>query len=148
MHIIVINGKAYKSEEVNGEQALTEIEDGAYEVKSKRQDIRTAQQNRALHKYFSLVAEALSDAGLDVKKTLRSDVPWSPDSVKDMMWRPLQEALLGKKSTTALKKNEIDQVYDVMNRVLSTRYGVHVPFPSLDNLLFDERLKNLDQDQE
>ena len=141
MHIIVINGKAYLSKEHNGEQVLEPVSDGAFEIKGKKQDLRTYQQNRALHKYYDWVATALSDAGLDIKHVIKADVPWTMDSVKNLMWRPIQKALLGKESTTSLKKNEIDTVYEVMNRLLGEKYGIHVDFPSEDAMRMKRILK-------
>lgn len=99
-------------------------------------DLRTAKQNNALHLYFTLLAQALNESGYDMKKVIRQevDIPWNPYSIKEYLWRPVQEAQLGKKSTTKLKKNEIDQVYETINRVIGERTGVHVPFPSLEQL--------------
>ena len=141
MHIVILRGKSYISTIDGDEQVLTPAEDGAYEIKGKMRDLRTYAQNRALHLYFRQVADALSGAGLDIKKVIKADVSWTMDSVKNLMWRPLQEALLNKKSTAKLKKDEIDAVYDVMNRVLGEKYGIHVPFPSEESLILEQRLK-------
>ena len=113
---------------------LQSLKDGWYEVTINNLDYRTIRQNAALHLYFTHVSHALSDAGLDIKTVIKADVPWTPESVKDLMWRPLQKALLGKQSTTKLKKEEIDQVYDVMNRLLGEKFGIHVPFPSKETM--------------
>ena len=134
--LIVVNGKAY----IEAGDGFVPAPDGSYTVADKAVNIRTAQQNRALHKYFAMVAEALTKAGLDIKQTIKADVSWTPDSVKDMMWRPLQIALLKKKSTTALKKNEIDAVYHTMNRLLGEKFGIHIPFPSVDEILWQQKL--------
>ena len=122
----IINGQPIFSDK----EVLESLKDGYYEVDIKNMDYRTIRQNRALHKYFTFVSEALNDAGYDIKTVIKADVSWSPENIKDMMWRPLQIALLNKKSTTKLKKEEIDTVYDVMNRLLGERFGIYVPFPS------------------
>ena len=98
---------------------------------------RTIQQNRALHLYFTLLAEALNAAGLDMKKTLKPeiDIPWTPGTVKDFLWKPVQKAILGKESTTELNTIEPSDVHDVLNRHLSEKFGISVEFPSLENLL-------------
>lgn len=93
---------------------------------------RTTRQNNALHLYFEMLAEALNDAGLDMKKMMKADIPWNAYNVKNELWRPIQEAMLGKKSTTQLTTKEIDQVYDTLNRLLGERKGVHVPWPSIE----------------
>lgn len=94
--------------------------------------VRTSLQNRALHKYFSLLAEALNDSGRSIQTTLRHDVeiPWSSGSVKELLWRPIQEAMTEKQSTTTLDRMEIGQIYEVLNLHLGQKLGIHVPFPS------------------
>lgn len=96
---------------------------------------RTLDQNAALHLYFSLVADELNAAGFPIKATLehyKVDIDWSAESVKSLIWKPIQKHLTGKKSTTELKKTgEIDEVYDHINRWLSNEpFNVHVPFPN------------------
>ena len=95
---------------------------------------RTSQQNRSLHLYFTLLADELNSAGYDMRKTLQDsiDIPWSPSSVKSFLWKPVQEAMLEKESTTELTTKEIDRIYDVINKAIGERTGVHVPFPSKD----------------
>lgn len=94
-------------------------------------NLRTPTQNNALHKYFELVAEALNDSGYDIRKTIshQMDIPWSKESVKELIWRQAQKTYLGKVSTTELNTKEIDGVYDVVNRYLA-QFGIHIPFPS------------------
>ncbi len=94
---------------------------------------RTDAQNRALHKWLELVSEALNDAGLDVRHTLREEIeiPWNKDLAKEHLWRPVQKAVLGKESTTEPERSEYTQVYDVLNRHLGEKLGIHVPWPTL-----------------
>jgi len=98
---------------------------------------RTSTQNRALHLYFTLLAVALNDSGADMRTVIRRDVDmsWSSYNIKEFLWRPLQKALLGKKSTATLKTNEIDEIYDILNKTIGERTGVTVEFPSINNLL-------------
>lgn len=96
-------------------------------------DVRTLKQNNALYKYFSMLSEELNSAGLDVQKTLspKLEHPWNAELVKELIWRPVQEACLGKKSTTELsKQKDIDVIYDVINRHMGQNFGIYVPFPS------------------
>ena len=95
----------------------------------------TRRQQNSLHLYFSNLAEELNDSGYDMKKVLRVDIPWSPMTVKEYLWRPLQEAYLLKRSTTELnKEKEISEVYEILNRVIAERCGIHCPFPSIENI--------------
>lgn len=98
---------------------------------------RTARQNRAIHLYFQKLAEAFNDAGLDMRKVLKPevDIPWTKETVKDFLWRPIQKLMLGKESTTELERKEIDPVFDTVNRHLA-KFGVRQPFPSVE-ALFD-----------
>lgn len=58
------------------------------------------------------------------------DLDWDKESVKDLLWRPAQKALLKKSSTTELNKlQDIDKVWEHLNRYLGVNFGIHVPFP-------------------
>ena len=93
---------------------------------------RTDQQNKALYKYFELLAEALNDAGYDMKKVLKPevDIPWNKEMVKTHIWKPVQEVMTGEKSTTEMSTVEPSEIYSVINRHISEKFGVHVPWPS------------------
>ena len=93
---------------------------------------RTLTQNKALHKYFELLAQELNSAGYDMKRTLKHDVDisWNATTVKEYLWKPIQDAQLMKASTTELTTKDIDVVYDTLNRYLGEKTGVYVPFPS------------------
>ena len=100
---------------------------------------RTSLQNRSLHKYFELLSEALNEHGFEMQKVLKVDVPWSPLTVKEILWKPLQEAYKLERSTTKLSTKDIDKIYDTLNRVIGERTGVHVPWPCIDNLIDYEK---------
>lgn len=117
---------------IDDKETLSKLKDGVYEVDIKNMDMRTIKQNSAMHKYFALLAKTFNDAGLTISKVIKIDVEWTPTTVKDILWRKIQESLLDKKSTTKLNKDEIVKVYDVLNRSLSEKLGVHVPFPTKD----------------
>ena len=108
-------------------RANTEVENA-----EKAEKQRTLQQNRAMHLFFTMLADELNAAGFDMKKTLRHDIdiPWGPKTIKEFLWRPVQKAYLLKNSTTELTTKDIDAIYDVVNRAIGERTGVHVPFPS------------------
>ena len=84
-----------------------------------------------------MLADELNDSGLDMKKVLKPgvDIPWTKESIKEYIWRPIQEAQLNKKSTKDLTTKEIDEVFDTINRHLGEKFGVFVPFPSMDELM-------------
>jgi hypothetical protein len=101
-------------------------------VKTGKQ--RTQAQNRALHKYLTMLSDALNDAGLDMKKTLKPDIdiPWTTDSAKDYLWRPVQKALTGKESTTKPDTKEYVYIYEVLSRHMVDKFGINVQWPSED----------------
>ena len=92
---------------------------------------RTLLQNKALHKYLSLLATALNEAGWDMKRTLKPgiEIPWTEEMVKTHLWKSVQEVMLAKESTTELTTKEVNDVYEVVDRHLSQTTGVHVEFP-------------------
>ena len=71
--------------------------------------------------------------------TATTDLPWTMETVKELIWRPLQMHVTKKKSTTKLNRVEIDKIYDIFNKYLADRAGVHIPFPS--KTLWDEDKK-------
>lgn len=99
-------------------------------------DYRTLQQNSALHLWFQQLADELNDKGFDMRLFVKKDIniEWSGQSIKEYLWRPLQKAKFGKKSTTQLfKTGEIDEIYDIINKEVIERtkgWAVCPPFPS------------------
>ncbi len=98
---------------------------------------KSDRQRNALHLYCERVAEALNDSGWEMKKFLSRkpeiEIPWSKTSVKECIWRPVQVAMIDKKSTEDLDKLEPSEIYEVVNRHLS-EYGIHVEWPSKEML--------------
>ena len=96
---------------------------------------RTFTQNAALHVYLQLLADELNDAGLDMKKTLKAevDIPWTMQSVKDFLWRPIQKLLTEKESTTKPTTKDYIYIYEVLSRHLVDKFGVNVSWPNKDN---------------
>ena len=94
---------------------------------------RTGQQNRSIHLFCEHVAKALNESGQSVQLTLAQavEVDWTEKAVKELLFRPIMRATLGIESTTELNKTgDIDVVFDTLNRFLSEKFGLHVPFPS------------------
>lgn len=101
---------------------------------------RTTLQNRALHLYFTLIAGALNDAGLDMRKVLKPgvDIPWSGKTVKEHLWKPVLKAQLHKDSTTEMTTKEIDLIFDTINRYLGEKFGIHEDWPSIETIMFKQ----------
>ncbi len=104
----------------------------------KEKKPRTTKQNASLHEYFGLLAEKFNDGGLDQKKVLAKikegvDIPWSKESIKQSLWHPMQQAIIGEQSTTKLTTAQVNQVYEILNKWTAQTFGVSVEFPSNEN---------------
>ncbi len=95
---------------------------------------RSSQQNRALHKYFDMLADALNSAGYDMRNTMRHDIelPWSAGMIKELMWRPVQLAMFQTESTAKMRRADYTKVYEVLNRHTASKLGISIPWPSED----------------
>lgn len=98
---------------------------------------RTNRQSRALHKLFDEIANEMLAQGIE-RKTVVEDLdtyscPIDGAFMKEV-WRAIQFTQTGKHSTTELTTDEVNKVYETFNRFLSDNYGVHVPFPSIEEL--------------
>ena len=94
---------------------------------------RTPQQQKAIEVFCHNVADALNDAGFDLKAVLkrkRIPVPCTQPNIKENVFKPIEKALFNKTSTTQLTTGEVTEVYDVMNKWLGEQFEIHVPFPS------------------
>jgi len=62
-------------------------------------------------------------------------VPWSQESVKEDLWRPIQQAMFKIKSTTQLNTSQVSEVHRVLDNWTATELGVSLPFPSREKEL-------------
>lgn len=118
------------------ENYIAELRDQYKQHKYLRCQVKTGKQrsdvqNNALHKYCEMLAESLNSAGLDMRKVLKPEVeiPWNKDSVKDELWRPIQIAMTKKKSTTEPLRGQYGEIYETLNRHMSQKFGISVPWP-------------------
>jgi hypothetical protein len=111
-------------------------------AKTKEEKQRTIKQNNSLHLMFSQLADELNFAGLDMRKTLKPDIdiPWSGETIKEYLWRPIMKAQINKDSTTELTTKEIDEIFDTINRHLGEKFGLTISFPSIESLMMKDRL--------
>lgn len=101
-------------------------------TKPKSPPVRTLRQNRALHLWLRKVAKELNEGGYTVKLVMaqKMDIDWTGELAKELLWRPAQKVILGKESTAKLSKSqEIDMIFDHLNRHLGEKFGVHVGWP-------------------
>lgn len=101
---------------------------------------RTSRQNRALHKFFTWVAENLNDNNMFLSRELLSseyEAEWTPEMVKEVIWRPTQVVLTGKASSTKLTTTELTLVADTVQQGLA-RKGLSIDFPSMELLTLEQ----------
>lgn len=107
----------------------------------KKSNFRTITQNAALHLMFEQLADELNSKGLDQRKVLKEsiEIPWTKDSIKEYLWRPIQEAKFDTTSTTDLKTNEIDEVFKILQRHLNQKLNIGIEFPSIETLILSQK---------
>lgn len=104
--------------------------------------ILTSKQNRALHKWYTLLAHEMKEQGLDMRKVLKPSIEITPtlELVKDYIWRPIQIAKYNKVSVTEIDSKELNGVYQDLDRFFLQKHKINLPFPSEDNLQLLEQL--------
>ena len=100
---------------------------------------RTNQQRKALEVDCKIIADKLNAAGKDMRVVLKQsyEIPWTQESVKEHIFKPIIKALYGHTSTTQLEKQiEIDQAHEVIMRELGQKHGIgwH-DFPHTENTI-------------
>lgn len=112
------------------------------EPEPKTEKQRTNQQNNAMHKYFELLAKALNDGGFTVAMVVKKplNISWSQHTVKELLWRQVQEAIVNKKSTANLSNAQVSEIYREVDRAVCERTnGITIPFPEKDRGRWGER---------
>lgn len=107
-------------------------------VQTTTEKQRSQLQNNALHVWLTQVSHALNDKGMDVRQVLqmskRQEIPWTMSAAKEHLWKPVQEAYMGEKSTTQASTAEFTAIYDILNKTLVEKLNVFVPWPSKENM--------------
>ncbi len=107
---------------------------------AKPKAMRTLAQNSSMWLYFRKLAEALNDAGWDMRKVLKPEIeiPWNKDTVCEHLWKPIQLAVTGKASTRELDTKQPGDIHMVLDRHTGSKLGVTVPFPDRFTLMDGE----------
>ena len=138
----MFEGKRFKTSSDDWQDFLEKIDGRPVEVIIETTDTRTKRQNRALHKFFTEVSAELNGIGITAKtisivsgKTLER--PFTPSLVKELIWKPVQDAIIGTDSTRLLKTGEINEIAEPIIKFLG-KQGIGIMFPSEDSLAFDK----------
>jgi hypothetical protein len=98
---------------------------------------RTDLQNKSLHLYCQQVSDTLNEAGIGYKTLITGlEIEQSMETIKSVI-RLIGGAKYRKYSTAELTTKELMDCYEEFNKHLAT-LGVHVPFPSQEELNFKE----------
>lgn len=112
---------------------LTLETNGAYMFEAKKlPKSRTVKQNASLWLYLDSVSEKLNSAGFEMVVKIAGkevDIPWNKDTLKAVVWDGIMLKMFNKSSTTELTTTEIQEVYEVMNRFTSDKFGVGMDWP-------------------
>ena len=95
---------------------------------------RSELQNAALHAMFRRLAQALNDAGYDMRseEIIKKDLPWTDYSIKEFLFKPMIAQLHNVKSTTKLTSEQLGEAVEALFRAIASRTGVTVPFTIKD----------------
>ena len=111
------------------------------EIKITRSNL----QNRALHLYYKLIRVELNELGhefnYDGLNGNSFSMRYTDTIVKELIWRPIQEALFGFKSTTKLNSLEINEIIDVITKFFGEK-GVVLEFPCYDSLMSKQKAQS------
>ena len=111
-----------------------------YLILTVQKQQRTLTQNAALHVLFNIIARDLNANKMTIKETLRSDfsIPWSSDSVKELIWKEVQRKLYNTESTTELSTDQVNEVFEAIrehlfNITANAEFQIDLEFPSKES---------------
>ena len=93
---------------------------------------RSAFQQAALEVWCRQVAEFFNDQGIDravkspIFKKGEMSAPWSRESIKNEIWRPIQKALTEHESTTKPSPQEYVEIFDFIVKAFGDK-GLTLP---------------------
>jgi hypothetical protein len=95
---------------------------------------RTLKQNDSLHLFCKKLADELNGRGYYVQLVLKPtyELRWDTKTVKEHLWKPIQQAILKKESTTSLETNEVTKVHEQLMLALQDKLTEldYIDFPS------------------
>lgn len=112
-------------------ELLQKLSDAVYTVEIKNLDMRTVNQNSAIHLWCSQIADVLNKNNLYMTGIFSNDIEWSMNLVKEQIIKNMIKLLFKIDSTTKLKRKEIDVLVDHIVYIFGEKKGITIPrFPS------------------
>lgn len=94
----------------------------------------TDDQMASLHIAYREFARELTARGYDLKAALNQcptiEVPITEHNFKEVFVRPVLEVLgIERKSHNSLTADQVEMVFDTLNRAMANRFGISIEFP-------------------
>tara|TARA_R110000751_G_scaffold292982_1_gene400421 strand:+ start:32 stop:442 length:411 start_codon:yes stop_codon:yes gene_type:complete len=98
---------------------------------------RSQKQNKSLHVLFTIISYQLNNLGQTFSyEGLNGnsfEIRYTPNVVKNFIWRPIQIAMFDIESTTKINTNQINEIVDVLVKWFG-EVGVEIEFPSVESI--------------
>ena len=109
-----------------------QVEQGIDRVYTIQKMDRTYRQNRAIHLLFRRIATALNEAGFEIPHPFKPEleIPWSEESVKDLLYRPIIESYFKIERSSLLDTAQLSESMEILIDAVNRNTGVYVPIPS------------------
>ncbi len=106
---------------------------------------RTLSQNSALHLLFTNISDQLNELGETFNYTgfngKQMEMMFTPELIKNSLWRPIQIALFEIESTKDINTKQINQILDIITNFFAKK-GIPVSFPNQFELFIKKQFEN------
>ena len=111
---------------------LAEAEAGRERLYTLVRANRSNKQNAALHLLLRRLAEGLNDAGFEIPHPFKQglEIPYTEHSVKELVYKPIIEAMFKKGSSADLTTEEFSMAMNTLVDAVNRNTGVFIPVPS------------------
>ena len=108
--------------------------DGDYIVapvtRPSEKKLRTIKQNSALHVWFNMISDHLNANHMYVSNVIKLETEWTPDTVKELLYKPVQKSLINKPSTTEATTVDQSVIVEALHRAFAMSTKTNLPeFP-------------------
>ncbi len=80
------------------------------------------------------LAETLNELGMTLQKTIKTPLRWSETRFKELVGKPVMHMLYPEISSHKdLQSDQVELLYDTINRATGQRYGITCSFPTKKN---------------
>ncbi len=154
---IWMNGAMLPYCDVMGEECEKYFKEGTIYILAEQEATNRKQitwlQMKSLYLYLTKLANALNDAGHDMRVVFNSmrqgtSVSCTQKNLKLCVWDQMMMTMFGHTSIKQLDTKETQELYENVNRFSTERLGVHVPWPDEYGHSLEkerERQNNLDR---